>query len=772
MEINENSQPPLILNQIENNQNNKDEKFDFNNSFRYFFESSPDLCYLVSPNGEILDLNHTALTILGVNKDEVIGKQIIPIVYPHSQQRAIELAYKWKERGKLINEEIIISTVHGDRTVILSVDDVKDQTGKVLYSILIQKDISELKQAIDEAEGILNAAADGIRIVTKDFKVMKINDTMAQLADIPIDHAIGMNCQEMFGSDACCGTKECSLVKSLKTGERFTTEDVRKTKNGKYIPCLVTVTPYKNAMGQIIGIIEDFQDISTLKEKENRIKSEKERTEIIQNTTPSAIFTVDKERKITSWNKKAEELTGYTRDEIIGKDCTLFAESPCKEKCGLYAEDVDKPVIDKECTIKRKDGMIRTISKNVDFLKDNNGTILGGVESFHDITEKKEMELSILSEKKFSESLLLSLPGIFYLMNPEGRLLRWNHNLETVSEYTSDELAHKYVFDLISEEEKQIIREKINEVSSKNRTSWEINIISKSGTKTPYYCTGFPISYEGIIHVIGAGIDLTELKKTRFELEKAYEKLQDLNNSLEDRVKKQTEELKTLLDQRTYFITQLGHDLGTPLSPMINLLPLVEQQEENEKLKDMLSVVMRNCILLNTLVKKTRKYSAITSTCINKGFDKLNVFSIVENLVKEKEEYFKNSSILVENQIDKDLNLQVDMAYLNDIFDELLSNAARYSPDGGTIILNSKIDGTSIIFSVKDSGIGLSSDQLPYVFDEFYKADKSRHDLNSHGLGLAIMKHMVHGFGGKVWVESDGPEKGSTFYFTLPLSEN
>lgn len=131
--------------------------------------------------------------------------------------------------------------------------------------------------------------------------------------------------------------------------------------------------------------------------QEELIKKER----LIYKVVPSAIFSVDMNRRIMSWNNKAAELTGYTTEEVIGKECTIFAFEPCCHKCGLFADDVEKPVIGKECTIKRKDGQIRVISKNADLSKDENENIIGGIESFEDITERKQAqaELQAAQEK-------------------------------------------------------------------------------------------------------------------------------------------------------------------------------------------------------------------------------------------------------------------------------------------------------------------------------------------------------------------------------------
>ncbi|MBU1864739.1 MAG: PAS domain S-box protein, partial [Candidatus Omnitrophica bacterium] len=139
----------------------------------------------------------------------------------------------------------------------------------------------------------------------------------------------------------------------------------------------------------ILGVSRDITERKNAEEKTNRAK---EYAELLVKVSPSAIFTVDVNQRIINWNRKAEEITQYCADEMVGKECTLFAEEPCWDKCGLYAEDVKKPIVAKECTILRKDGQKRIIAKNAGLIKDEKGNIIGGIEIFEDITERKQAE--------------------------------------------------------------------------------------------------------------------------------------------------------------------------------------------------------------------------------------------------------------------------------------------------------------------------------------------------------------------------------------------
>ena len=120
--------------------------------------------------------------------------------------------------------------------------------------------------------------------------------------------------------------------------------------------------------------------------------------------TPSPTFTVDMNRIVTSWNEAMFRATGYSAAEAIGTPCNFFAELPCKNRCGLFAPEMPKPVIGRECTLRHKNGEYRVISKNIDYLRDAHENIIGGIESFEDITDRKLAE-----EKLRASSALLEL---------------------------------------------------------------------------------------------------------------------------------------------------------------------------------------------------------------------------------------------------------------------------------------------------------------------------------------------------------------------------
>ncbi len=159
-------------------------------------------------------------------------------------------------------------------------------------------------------------------------------------------------------------------------------------------------------------------------ESEDGLKQARDRAELIFQLVPSAVYTVDAERRVTSWNRKAAEITGFSAEDVIGKSCSLFAEIPCRQRCGVLDESVPKPISCAECVIRTKDGMMRIISKNADVLRDAQGKIVGGIESFEDITERRVSEgqlklLSVAAEQSPSCLVITDTMGRIEYVNPK-----------------------------------------------------------------------------------------------------------------------------------------------------------------------------------------------------------------------------------------------------------------------------------------------------------------------------------------------------------------
>jgi PAS domain S-box-containing protein len=193
-----------------------------------------------------------------------------------------------------------------------------------------------------------------------------------------------------------------------------------------------------------------------------------------------------------------------------------------------------------------------------------------------DAFKKVEKKLSI--EKQFSESVINSLPGIFYILDEKGKFYRWNENLEKVSEYSTEEVLKLSPFDVFEEADKKIAADKIEEVFLYGRSNAELEIVSKSGKKTPYYLTGARTSIDNVSYLVGMGIDISERMRAESAMRKSEERFRNLTETISDWIWEVDKE-----SFYTYVSPKIIHILGYDPEEIIGKTPFDLMPPEEAK---------------------------------------------------------------------------------------------------------------------------------------------------------------------------------------------
>ena len=241
------------------------------------------------------------------------------------------------------------------------------------------------------------------------------------------------------------------------------------------------------------------------------------------------------------------------------------------------------------------------------------------------------------------------------------------------------------------------------------------------------------------------------------DLKESRDKIQDYNQILEN-----------LLQQKDEFISQLGHDLKNPMQPLVGLLPMIIEQEKDPKIKESLVVMNQNVNYMQDLIFKTLQLARLRTSKIDFDFENLNLKNEVDYAIETEKIMLKENNIKLDNNIPNDIIVNADKLRLAELFKNLITNSVKYTSEGGgKITIDAEKEKNIVTVSLKDTGIGMTKEQLNKVFDEFYRVDKTSREHHSSGLGLAICRRIIEKHGGKIWAESPGPGKGSTFYFTL-----
>ncbi len=225
--------------------------------------------------------------------------------------------------------------------------------------------------------------------------------------------------------------------------------------------------------------------------------------------------------------------------------------------------------------------------------------------------------------------------------------------------------------------------------------------------------------------------------------------------------------------ERREFVSNVSHELRTPLTTMRSYLEALEEgamQDENLAPK-FLNVTQQETERMIRLVTDLLQLSKMDNKDYRPNFQKVNLRELML-LVIDRFEMSKSEHITFEKHIsDKPLPVRIDRDKITQVLDNIISNALKYSPDGGKVTFHLNRDGNSVHISIKDEGVGIPKQNLSKIFDRFYRVDKARsREIGGTGLGLAIAKEVVLAHNGQIWAESEYG-KGTTIHVKLPTHQ-
>ena len=235
-----------------------------------------------------------------------------------------------------------------------------------------------------------------------------------------------------------------------------------------------------------------------------------------------------------------------------------------------------------------------------------------------------------------------------------------------------------------------------------------------------------------------------------------------------------TEEEKVEQERRE-FVSNVSHELRTPLTTLRSYIEALTDGawEDREIAPKFLAVTQNETERMIRMVNSLLQLSRMDSKELSLNRENVNFAPFINEIIDRFEMNEKDGNIEFRRVIPKtDLDVWTDKDRMTQVLDNIISNAIKYSPDGGTITCKVEKRIGQIVVSVKDEGIGIEYEKLDKIFDRFYRVDKARtRQLGGTGLGLAITRELVEAHYGKIWANSiEG--KGTTIYFTLPLIKN
>ena len=511
--------------------------------------------------------------------------------------------------------------------------------------------------------------------------------------------------------------------------------------NGE-IPIDDSAAPIKDDQGRLLGVVLVFRDVSQTREAVLL----NERLAAIVDSSDDIIVSKTLEGVITSWNKGAERILGYTANEVIGKNISMLMPPELVADMHKILERVRRgeKVDHYETKRRHKNGQLVDVSLTVSPIRDAEGEIIGASKVGRDITGARQAE--ILKERL--AAIVDSSDDIIVSKTLEGVITSWNKGAERILGYTADEVIGKHVSMLMPPERVDDMYKILERIGRGEKVDhYETRRRRKDGRIIDVSLTVSPIR-DASGRIIGAskiGRDITEQKLIEAERLEA------------DRRKDE-------------FLAMLAHELRNPLASISSAAQLFGQLETEADLEWAKDVVQRQVKHLSRLIDDLLDVSRITRGKISLRKEVLNLSPIVSSAVEVVRPLMEERKHeLVVSVTNGALRLEGDSLRLEQILVNLLTNAAKYTESGGRISLSATHEQDSIVVKVRDNGMGIPADLLPRVFDLFVQGDRTMaRSEGGLGIGLTLVQKLTEMHGGTVIAESAGLGSGSEFTVRLP----
>ena len=537
--------------------------------------------------------------------------------------------------------------------------------------------------------------------------------------------------------------------------------------NGERVWISWTNRAVKNEKGEMVEVLCIGNDLTEIRRSSENLKKTaedlRETRDFLENLIGHAnapIIVWDPLFKITRFNHAAEWLTGHCSKDILGRHLEMLFPGGSRDESLAYIEKtlsgehwdaVEIPIL-------RRDGDVRTVLWNSANVYDQGGRrILATIAQGQDITERKEAESQII----FQASLLNQVRNAVIATDLDGRIIYWNHFSEILYQWRAEEVLGKSIAEtIVPENMRQHIKKVIEEIVRCGYLECELLVERKDGSLFPaLYVFNMIKDQKGrYMGFASVSIDLTERKKVEDDLLLAKERAESATKA------------------KSQFLANMSHEIRTPMNAVIGLTSLLLNTPINSEQRDYIETIRSSGDSLLAVISDILDFSKIEGGMLEVEKEPFDLQKVLEDSVTIVSSAARDKGLDLSFSLEPDVPCHIlgDPARLKQILVNLLGNAVKFTEKGeisATVSASgpsSRIYGSEeIMFAVKDTGIGISKDQLGRLFQPFSQADPSTtRKFGGTGLGLVISKNLAERMGGRIWAESE-PGKGSVFYFTI-----
>ncbi len=636
-----------------------------------------------------------------------------------------------------------------------------------------------LSKKIEELDRYFNYSLDLLCIANTRGEFVKLNPQWEKLLGYSVSDLVGRPFLDFVHPEDIESTKK-TLSNLADQNEVLNFENRYKCKDGSY---RWIEWRSKALESNIYAVARDVTDRKLAQEE---VKESEELFRMIFNSSPYAIAISDMATgQYYDVNDSFVKILRYSKEDVVGNTSIQLGVWINSGDRNRYIQSIaENGLIDaQEYKFRIQSGEIIDTKVTARFLNIRSNKYLLSI--IEDITEKKKISEAIIQSREMLTKLAERVPGVVYQyrLYPDGKSCFpfSSPGMFEIYGVTPEEVREDAtpVFGRLHPEDYDMIVSTIME-SARTLEFYhsEFRVILPEQGVRWRMCNAKPERLEdGSTLWYGIISDITDRKLVEAELEKHRLHLEDLVQSRTeeiDLINKQLQESlekeKELSNLKSRFISTASHEFRTPLTSVLTSAELIQRYYERwgqDKINEHLNRIKNSVSNLTKLMDDVLIVNRAESGKTVLMRSKVDLRSLCNNVIEEIEVFAKgHHDILLNYDIESNYFL-LDQKQIELILNNLISNAIKYSPNGGIIDVKVTTDDKNLEFRISDSGIGIPEEELPRLFEPFHRA-KNSVDIQGTGLGLSIVKHSIELHGGTIEVVSK-VGAGTTFTFTIPI---
>jgi PAS domain S-box-containing protein len=725
-----------------------------NGLFREMVEALPVAIYTTDAEGRLTYFNAAAVKLsgrtpeIGTDKWCVTWKIFLPdgTILPHDQ---CPMAVALKGADVPTGIECIAERPDGTRFWFTPCPAViRDAAGRIIGGINLLMDITDRKNAEIEANEhfrtIVETTPECVKIVAPDGTLLFMNPPgVAMVGASSAEAVTGKNVYDLIAATDRDRFREFN--ESICQGEKGTLQFDIVGLEGTRRHMETHAAPLRHVDGTTVHLAITH-DITKRRQAEGAALL----LSAIVDSSDDAIISKDLQGTITSWNRSAERLFGYTAAEAIGQPIAALLIPPDRlnEEPRILARLRRGDHVDHFETVRRrKDGALLDISLTISPVKDARGVVIGASKIARDISERKRIQAALRASETRFRQLADTMPQIVWTADPDGHVDYYNERWYEYTGFSRDAFGDSSWKPILHPEDVQRTHETYYAaINSGQPYSIEYRLTDRRENRWRWF-VGRAVPVRGaegrIVKWFGTCTDIDEQKRVQGELRRANEDLEQ-------------------------FAFSASHDLQEPLRGVkiySELLATRHAEELSGEARKLLTWVHNGATRMEMLVRDLLSYTRVTKIDSPGEITDANeaLASAIANLAGAISESGAKISA------DPLPSLPVHAMHLQQVFQNLIGNAIKYRrPEWPPVvhIAAERQDGYWT-FAVTDNGIGIDPEYRENIFGLFKRLNTGD-GYSGTGIGLAICRRIVDRYQGRIWVESDSG-RGSTFRFELPV---